>query len=40
MQKVIDNCQNAKYAILADANHNFKNKESELNEMIFDYLDK
>lgn len=39
MQKVINNCQNAKYTILADANHNFKDKELELNEIIFDYLD-
>ena len=40
MQKVINNCQNAKYDILVDANHNFKNKESELTELIFEYLNK
>lgn len=38
MQKIIDNCQNAKYSILADADHNFKNKESELIELVFNYL--
>lgn len=38
MEKVIDNCQNAKYDIIADANHNFKNKETELIEFIFNYL--
>lgn len=40
MKKVIDNCQNAKYDILTDANHNFKNKESELSGLIFEYLNK
>ncbi len=40
MKKVIDNCQNAEYDILADANHNFKNKESELSGLIFEYLNK
>ena len=38
MEKVIANCQNAKYDIIADANHNFKNKEAELIEFIFNYL--
>lgn len=38
MKKNIDNCNNAKYSIITDANHNFKNKESELITLIFDYL--
>lgn len=38
MEKVINNCQNAKYDIIAGANHNFKNKEIELIKFIFNYL--
>ena len=39
MKRTINNCQTAKYDIIVDANHNFKNKESELIKLIFNYLD-
>lgn len=39
MKLVVDNCQNAKYDIIIDANHNFKNAEPKLIELIFKYLD-
>ncbi len=39
METVIKNCQNAKYDILSEADHNFKNKENELIDLIFNYLD-
>jgi hypothetical protein len=38
MKKIIKNCYNAKYDIIFDANHNFKNKESQLAKLIIDYL--
>ena len=40
MQRVVSNCKNATYNILSEANHNFKNKEKELNKLIFNYLNK
>lgn len=38
MKKIADNCKNAKYDIVKDANHTYKGKEEELIELIFDYL--
>ena len=38
MKKIVKNCYNAKYDIIFDANHNFKNKESQLAKLIIDYL--
>lgn len=39
MKKVADCCINGKYDVIEDANHNFKNKELETSEKIFDYLE-
>ena len=38
MERIISNCQNAKYDIIDDANHNFKNKEKELTDYVLNYL--
>ncbi len=40
MKKIVKNCYNAKYNIIFDANHNFKNKETQLAKLIIDYLKK
>ena len=40
MKKIADNCQNAKYDIVKDANHTYKGKEEKLIELILDYLKK
>ena len=40
MKKIVKNCYNAKYDIIFDTNHNFKNKESQLAKLIIDYLKK
>ena len=38
MGVILNNSKNTTYKILEDANHNFKNKEIELTELIIDYL--
>ena len=38
MEGLINKCNNIKYKIIDDANHNFKNKENELIECIFTFL--
>lgn len=38
MKKITKNCFKGKYDIIKDANHNFKNKENELIELILKYL--